>query len=153
MRKIRLIDLDYVLLFVLSVALLVLVTIQVLNRIFPFRGFWTLELLTYTMGAMVWMGVSVAVKENKHIAVENLISIMPPRAKKFFTLLGIGLFMMYLVIIGYFAVEILAKYLERGMATPALRINKAYMRGSMVVGCVWTFLRLVEKFRMISRTQ
>ncbi len=153
MRKIKLIDLDYVLLLGLSIVLLVLVTIQVLNRIFPFRGFWTLELLTYTMGAMVWMGISVAVKENKHIAVENLLSFMPPKAKKFFTLLSIGLFMSYLIIMGYFAVEILAKYLERGMVTPALRINKAYMRGSMVVGCVWTFFRLLEKFRTIIRAQ
>ena len=153
MRKIKLIDLDYVLLFILSIVLLVLVTIQVLNRIFPFRGFWTLELLTYTMGAMVWMGISVAVKENKHIAVENLIHLMPPKIRKFLTLLSIGLFMLYLVILGYFAIEALAKYLERGMSTPALRINKAYMRGSLVIGCTWTLFRLLEKFRTIIRTQ
>ena len=65
-------NIDYILLLFLAIVMIILVSLQVLNRILPFRAFWTLELLKYSLGAGVWMGVSVAVKENKHIELSNI---------------------------------------------------------------------------------
>jgi len=148
-KRIKPYDLDYILLILLGIALIVLVIIQVTNRIIPFRGYWTLELLTFTLGGSVWMGVSTAIKEDKHINMNNLVSRLSPRTQKLIGILNIIFFVFYLVLLAYLAIGIFQSYLSRETLTPALRINRAYMRGIMLFGCLFSVLRLIEKGREI----
>lgn len=149
MERFKYYDLDYIILLILGIFMIILVMIQVLNRLLPFRGFWTLELLRFVLGATVWVGISTAIKENQHISMDNLEKRLPLKSRKVLALIRAVLFGFYLLILSYLSWDLFQRYIMRGRSTPAMGINYAYVRSPIFFGVVFSLIRLFQKVKII----
>lgn len=122
------------------------VCLQVLSRIVPGNAFsWTVELGETMLGALIWFGIGIAVTTNSHVGFDLLVSRLSPKWKKYAGIWNIGLFCLYVVLLGIFTIQLLQSYLELTFKLPILQIGMFWVRLPILVGCVLAFIRLVIK--------
>lgn len=143
----RFIDgLDGAIAALIMVVIFVDVILQVSTRILPFRAFaWTNELGELMLSALIWIGVSAAVKTNNHIGFDLFVSRLSPRGKKWMGVINMGLFAFYLGLLGYLTWGMMQLYLRRTAYTPILGIGMYWVRMPILVGCVLGVVRLLIK--------
>ena len=141
---------DGVLTGVLIAVIFVDVVLQVSTRILPIRAFaWTNELGELLLSALIWIGLSAAVKTNNHIGFDLFVSKLSPKGKKFMGVVNTGLFATYLIILAYLTWGMMRIYLRRTAYTPILGISMWWVRLPIFVGCVMAVIRLLIKEYMI----
>jgi TRAP-type transport system small permease protein len=122
------------------------VTLLVAARYLPFvpRWLWPLEVTNWAMIWMVFIGASIAVRENKHFNVDLFMGKNPPRAVHVF------LKLVYYVFVGFVTLTFIffgyAFVVKWAMiqSSEILMINMAYLYVSVpVAGLLW-LLFLVE---------
>jgi C4-dicarboxylate transporter DctQ subunit len=62
----------------------------VARYVFNSNILWALELTVYMFGWLVLLGASYAVKKNAHLAVDAIVSLLPPPARRVLALVAIG---------------------------------------------------------------
>lgn len=135
---------------VITAVLFVDVMLQVTTRILPFHAFaWTNELGEIMLSALIWIGISAAVKSNNHIGFDLFVSRLSPKGKKFMGIINMGLFLAYLVILAYLTWGMMQLYLRRTAYTPILGIGMYWVRMPIFVGCIMASIRLLIKEYMI----
>lgn len=139
-------NLDYVIQPLIMVTLLVILAGQVLYRFIPNLSLpWTLELITFLFGAMVWFGVSIAIKENAHVGITYFLDRLPPRGRLYMQVFHNVLFGIYLIAVGWFGTNTLIYYVLKDIRTPAMQWSYALVRAPLFFGCILSLYRLVEK--------
>lgn len=135
-------------------AIFIDVVLQVTTRILPIRAFsWTNELGEILLSALIWVGVSAAVKTNNHIGFDLLVSRLSPRGKKFMGLLNMTMFAVYLAILGRLTWTMMQTYLRRVTVTPILGISMYWVRFPILLGCTLGCIRLFFKIVRIARNK
>ncbi len=144
---IRIIDnIDSVLVGIIMAIIFVDVMLQISTRILPIRAFaWTNELGEIMLSALIWFGVSAAVKTNNHIGFDLFVSKLSPQGKKFMGLINMGLFTAYLAILAHLTWGMMQLYLRRTAYTPILGIGMYWVRMPIFLGCVMAVIRLLIK--------
>ena len=143
-------SLDGVVTAIIMAVIFVDVLLQISTRILPIRAFaWTNELGEILLSALIWIGVSAAVKTNNHIGFDLFVSRLSPKGKKFMGIINMGLFFAYLAILAYLTWGMMQLYLRRTAYTPILGIGMYWVRLPIVVGCVMACIRLIIKEYMI----
>ena len=67
----------------IMVIIFVVVLLQILSRILPGNALpWTVEVGEILLGFMVWFGISVAARNNNHIAFDLMVRRFRPVPKK-----------------------------------------------------------------------
>ncbi len=122
------------------------VILQVATRLIPGNAIsWTNELGEILLCALIWFGLSAAVKTNSHIGFDLFVGRLSPGGKKWMGLLNIALFIFYLVVLGILTWAIMQRYIRFNQATPILRLNLFWVRMPMVIGCFMGAVRLLIK--------
>lgn len=144
--------LDYYMQPFLTSCLLFVLILQITAR--SIRGLsmpWTLEVITFLFGAMVWFGVSTAIKEGGHVGITFFVDLLPRKAQAWLEVLQLLLVGVFLAVIAYFAVTSLQFYYVRDARTPAMRLPYYIARFPVVPGIIFAYYRIIEKLVFLLR--
>lgn len=144
--------LDYYMQPFLTFCLLFVLILQIMSRYI--RGLslpWTLEVITFLFGAMVWFGVSTAIKEGGHVGITFFVDLLPRRAQAWLEVVQLVLLGLFLGVIAYFAITSLQFYYARDSRTPALRLPYYIARFPVVPGILYAYYRIIEKLVFLLR--
>ncbi|MCC8190255.1 MAG: TRAP transporter small permease, partial [Planctomycetes bacterium] len=112
---------------------------------------WTNELGEGLLCALIWIGLSAAVKTNSHIGFDLFVSRLSPRGKKWMGVINMALFILYLAILAYLTREMIQPYLRRNSRTPIMGLNYYWVRLPMVVGSLLACVRLlIKEYRVVT---
>ena len=88
--------------------IIIVVGLQIMSRVLPGNSLpWTLEVAEMLMGALIWLTISVGIKTNGHVNFDLVIRKLPVRGRKAMVLLNNAIFMVYLIFMTVFTVQIL----------------------------------------------
>jgi TRAP-type C4-dicarboxylate transport system permease small subunit len=131
---------------IILLSIVIVVFLQVVSRTLPGSAIpWTVELGEILLGALVWFGIGVGVKKNSHVGFDLLVRSFSPKWKKIFGLWNLNLFILYLILLGYFTLQLLGFYQKLSARTTILQIGMFWVRLPILIGCILTFIRLVIK--------
>ena len=137
------------------VILFIDVILQILSRIIPGNALpWTVEVGESGLGALIWFGISVAVRNNNHVGFDLLVRSFPKSIRKAAGLFGYVCFTVYLFWLGLLTLELLMHYHKLDSRTTILDISMFWIRMPILIGCVVTLIRLVIKqYRIITNKE
>jgi len=147
MKKIKFKLLDYFEYYMLALLLLVILSGVILGiayRWLPFTLQWTVELCQTAFNWMVWIGISLCIKEDSHTRLTFVYDLFPPDKKRILRIFSLACFIFLLTVIGYNAAKMNLYYLAKGMRTPAMRISYFWVRIPIVIGCAISIFRLIN---------
>jgi TRAP-type C4-dicarboxylate transport system permease small subunit len=106
------------------------------------------------LGALIWFGISVAVRDNNHVRFDLVVRGFPDKIKKYVATLGYTIFTVYLVWLAVLTVELLMQYRKLDSKTTILQISMFWIRLPILVGCVSATIRLLFKqYRILSNKE
>ena len=124
--------------------------IQVFNRMIPaMKAPWTLELITYLFGGLVWVGIALAIHDDSHVGIKTIYQKFPKKMRKVVKVIHMVLFGIMIVVFGFLGLMSLMSYVKRGQTTPALHAPLWLMRSPIVIGALLSVYRLIERIVMI----
>ena len=103
---------------------------------------WSEELARYLMIYMVYVGTSIGVKRNSHIAVEVVMDRCPAKVQKVVEILVYLLMMVAFVILCRYGFKIVLITMKQ--KSPAMQIKMGYVYISMVLGGALMMLHCVN---------
>ena len=138
----------YLLLFVI----LVVVFLQIMSRVLPGNTIsWTLEVSEMLLGALIWLNISVGIVSGAHVSFDLIVRRLPHKAQKFVVLLNNAIFIVYLVLLAAFTIQVLDYYLVLGAKSTILQISMFWVRMPILIGCVVTIIRLcIKEYRIFT---
>lgn len=130
-------------LIILSAFTVIIIFLQVVMRyVFGNSLSWSEEIARYAFIWMIYMGISLGVKRDKHLRVDA-ISMMFKEKGKIVLEIIVGLcFLVFAAIITYFSFDIVFKVTRE---SAALQIPMQYVYLAPAVGMVLTVIRLIQK--------
>jgi len=140
-----------IILFILFIDVL----LQIVSRVTPGNALpWTVEVGESGLGALIWFGISVAVRNNNHVQFDLLVRSFRKGLKKAVGLFGYLCFTVYLVWLGILTIELLQHYLKMDSRTTILDISMFWVRMPILVGCVTTVIRLlIKQYRIVTNQE
>jgi TRAP-type C4-dicarboxylate transport system permease small subunit len=127
---------------------------QVLNRLIPgMKAPWTLELITYVFGGLIWIGIALAIHDDSHVGIRSVYQKFPKKARKVLKVVHMVLFGIMICIFGYLGLMALMSYARRGQTTPALHAPVWLMRSPIVIGALISIYRLIERIVMVFKNK
>lgn len=132
--------------------IVIVVGLQIMSRILPGNALpWTLEVAEMLLGALIWLTISVGIKTNGHVNFDLIIRRFSSKGRKFMVLLNNAIFMVYLIFMTVFTIQILDYYLLFGFKSTILGINMFWVRMPILIGCLMTLIRLaIKQYRIIT---
>lgn len=141
---------EYAIAPVFLLVILLSAVIQVFNRMIPsLRAPWTLELITYLFGGLVWIGIALAIHDDSHVGIKTIYDMFPKKMRKVVKIIHMVLFGIMMIFFGYLGLMSLLSYVKRGQTTPALHAPLWLMRSPIVIGALLSLYRLIERIVMI----
>ncbi|WP_020610967.1 TRAP transporter small permease [Sediminispirochaeta bajacaliforniensis] len=145
-------NLDYFIQPILMIILLAAALLQVLYRFVPFvHTPWTLELITYLFSASVWLGISIAVKENSHVGILAVYSRFPRKIRIFFKICNYGIFAAMMLVFAFLGLQALVGYWRTENISPALHAPYWLLRSPIAIGGIYSVYRIVQQIAAIIR--
>lgn len=92
------------LVFAAMVALIAVITLQIVSRVFFTAAGWTEELARFLLVWITFMGATLAFQRGRHIAVTFVVNALPGRPRQVTRILAVAVtfgFMIALVLVGY----------------------------------------------------
>ena len=91
---------------------------QVLCRfVFKIALAWTEELMTFCLVWVTYLGADAAANEKKHIIVNFLVNLFPPKTARILTLISQAIWIVLAGVMVYLGYVVTSKYISRGAAT------------------------------------
>jgi TRAP-type C4-dicarboxylate transport system permease small subunit len=120
------------------------VMLQIISRITPGNAIsWTVEMGEILLAGIIWMGIGIGVMNNTHVRFDLILTKLPHRPKKVFYIIGNIMFAVFMLILAYYTIHLLAFYIRSNTRTPSLRWNKAIIRAPVFLGCVVGAVRML----------
>lgn len=118
---------------------------QVISRyFFEYTPVWSEELSRYLVVWSIFIGVSVGVRDNKHIGVDALIRIMPPKLKLVFEVLLNVIGIVVTVLLVYHSITFIKHTMQFEQLSPAMRIPMYIPYLAMPVGLSLCVIRFIQ---------
>ena len=122
------------------------VLLQVASRLTPGAALsWTVEMGSVLLGALIWMGLSVGIREEAHVRFTILSGRSSEKVQLGIRFVNNLLFIAYLLLLAVFIVQMMTTYLNLGRMSVMLGINMAWVRMPMIIGCCFSALLLLFK--------
>lgn len=132
-------------LFIIMVSL---VFLQVVTRfVINYPISWTEEISRYLMIYIVFLGSALLVRKTAHIAVDFLLEIVNPKAKKKLNLVNLIISMFFFGILLYFGTELTLVVIDQ--STPNLQFSMAWAYAAVPLGAL---LMLMNAFAVLFET-
>lgn len=147
MKVIKFLD-NYLEALLIGVALTVITIVMFVQIILRSMGSalpWAEEVCRYLFVWSGCLGISYSTKEESHLKLDVLPSLIPVLKKPYEILGDVAM----LVLVGLLVspgIQVVQTLLKTGQSSAALRLPMGYVYLGLLVGAVLTILRLVEKY-------
>lgn len=132
---------------VVGVALLLVVSLQVLSRYLPFHILWTDELARLLFVWFAMLSIALAYIENKHLSIELLYDKFGPRVQNILDYFAMIIVLAVAVLLSYTGIKLLQVVAIQ--KAPMLRISMAWYYASCPVCFIFisihAFLNIIER--------
>lgn len=128
----------------LAVATLVAVVAVIMRSGFNYIIFWSEEAIIYSIIASTFFGAVVTLRENEHVNIDILPTLMNRGGKKVMALIAGAVTLTYLGVIGFFTWMLIFEPFSTRTITPALKLPLWVVELCVPVAFTLMFLRAVE---------
>jgi C4-dicarboxylate transporter, DctQ subunit len=136
----------YILAFLMIGTTALLFTNVMLRYFFHSALFWAEETLRYCIVWITFIGTATCVKENSHISLDVLHSILPVTKRKYLVLFVHFFVLISALILGIIAVKFVMDIKSTGQVSSTIGGFPMYIIYSAIpIGFFLTFLRSIEK--------
>jgi len=148
MRMIKLLDkyIEEALLVIFTTVMVAAVSLQVFMRFVLGSSLgWSEELGRYCFIALIFIGISYAVKKQRHIKVDVLLLIFRDKGKVVLGIIANVVFLLFALFATFYGGKIAIQLLNWGQTSPALGIPMGFVYFTAPVGMVLTGFRLIQQ--------
>jgi len=136
---------EEVLICTLLVAMVLVTFSQVISRYgFNAGWVWSLEATTYMFGGLLMVGISFAMRQRAHMNVDALVNVLPRPWKRAATLLAIALCFVYVSLMLWGALELVARLRDLGSNARDLPVRRWVLMSMLPLGFGLLGLRLLQ---------
>ncbi|WP_152655616.1 TRAP transporter small permease [Oceanobacillus sp. CFH 90083] len=126
----------------LSALTVIIIFLQVIMRyVFDNSLTWSEELARYMFIWLIYIGVSYAVKEKRHLGVDAITMLFQEKGKLMIALLANVLFLIFALVMTYFGLDIVLRITRE---SAALQIPLSWIYAAPVAGMTLTSIRLIQ---------
>jgi TRAP-type C4-dicarboxylate transport system permease small subunit len=131
----------YILMFSL-VVLAILVILQVTTRfVINIPLSWTEEIAKYLMIYIVFLGSGLAIRNNKHIAIDFLLEVVKPKSRERLEKAILWISAVFAIILAYFGAQL--TWIVVDQSTPTLQYSMAWAYAAIPLGAILMLLNIV----------
>lgn len=128
------------------VFMVVIISLQVfLRTFFDFSFTWAEEIARYVMLYQIWIGASLAVKEDAHLRITTFRDKYSKKGKMNFEIFIIVLWTVFAGFMTIKSGQLVKILFNRGQVSPAMQIPMGYAYASVTIGCGLMIFRLLQK--------
>lgn len=121
-----------------------IVFLQVIMRyIFNSSFYWSEELTRYIFIWQIWLGCSIAQRENVHIRVEMIFGILKGKAVHIAEIVSALIWFGFCIFVVYYSYGWISYSIQQNTVSAAMHMPMAYAYLSVPVGCAMMGLRLI----------
>lgn len=132
---------EYILIALSIFTVIVIFSQVVLRYAFSSSLIWSEEISRYAFIWLIYVGVSYAVKKQKHLRVDVITALFNEKGKTIINIISNIFFLIFSLIITYYGIDIVNRITRE---SAALEIPMEYVYLAIVVGMVLTTIRLIQ---------
>jgi len=125
---------------VLMLLMIVVVSIQVLGRVFQFKLPWTEEIATYSLIWMTYIGSIAVLIKAEHLTVDILLVRYQPQQRRFVRVLIDAVLVTFCGILLVFGVQLCINPIIINGSTPALAVSRVWIYLSLPIAMFFNVL-------------
>lgn len=110
---------------------------------------WSLEFVSFTFSASVWLGLSIGIKEDAHVGITFFVDKMSKNGQKICRIIQFVIFFLFILSIFVLGSKALIYYFNKNSLTPGMRVPYFIVRFPLVIGSICCFFRIFQKLRLI----
>ncbi|KAA9019522.1 TRAP transporter small permease [Niallia endozanthoxylica] len=146
MKVIRWLDenIEKVILVFFSIIMVAVIFLQVVMRQFGGSLSWSEELARYCFIWMIYIGISLGVKEQKHVRIDAILFLLKEKGKMILLFIANLFFMAFAIFVIIYGYEVAHQLLQFGQKSPANQIPMGFIYMATPVGMGLTLIRLIQ---------
>ncbi|MBY7897960.1 TRAP transporter small permease [Vibrio fluvialis] len=125
-----------------TLGLFAFIFLEIVLRPFNISIGWSGEAARFLFVWVIYLGISYAIRDERHISVLALVRLLPVKAQQFLNLASTLVFISYQGIVLYYAIKITEKSYRLGQLAPAMEIPLAFLYSCLVVSAALSIIRL-----------
>ncbi|OOE96896.1 TRAP transporter small permease [Salinivibrio sp. IB643] len=125
-----------------TLGLFTFIFLEIILRPFNISIAWSGEAARFLFVWVIYLGISYAIRDGRHIRVLALVKLFPVKTQQFFNLISNLVFLSYQGIVLYYAIKITEKSFRLGQLAPAMEISLAFLYACLVVSAALSLIRL-----------
>lgn len=125
-----------------TLGLFAFIFLEIVLRPFNISIGWSGEAARFLFVWVIYLGISYAIRDGRHISVLALVRLLPVKAQQFLNLASTLVFISYQGIVLYYAIKITEKSYRLGQLAPAMEIPLAFLYSCLVVSAALSIIRL-----------
>ena len=146
MKVIRWLDenIEKVILVFFSVIMVAVIFLQVVLRQVDQSLSWSEELARYCFIWMIYIGISLGVKEQKHVRIDAVLFMLREKGQIVLLFIANLFFMAFALFVIIYGYEVANQLLHFGQKSPANQIPMGFVYMATPVGMGLTLIRLIQ---------
>ncbi len=125
-----------------TLGLFTFIFLEIVLRPFNISIAWSGEAARFLFVWVIYLGISYAIRNGRHIRVLALVKLLPVKTQQFLNLVSNLVFLSYQGIVLYHAIKITEKSFRLGQLAPAMEIPLAFLYVCLVVSAALSIIRL-----------
>ncbi|WP_261884075.1 TRAP transporter small permease [Vibrio pelagius] len=125
-----------------TLGLFTFIFLEIVLRPFNISIAWSGEAARFLFVWVIYLGISYAIRDGRHIRVLALVKLLPVKTQQFLNLVSNLVFLSYQGIVLYYAIKITEKSFRLGQLAPAMEIPLAFLYVCLVVSAALSIIRL-----------
>ncbi|MBY8089617.1 TRAP transporter small permease [Vibrio fluvialis] len=125
-----------------TLGLFTFIFLEIVLRPFNISIAWSGEAARFLFVWVIYLGISYAIRNGRHIRVLALVKLLPVKTQQFLNLISNLVFLSYQGIVLYHAIKITEKSFRLGQLAPAMEIPLAFLYVCLVVSAALSIIRL-----------
>ncbi|MCZ4311300.1 TRAP transporter small permease [Vibrio atlanticus] len=126
-----------------TIGLFAFIFLEIILRPFNISIAWSGEASRYLFVWVIYLGISYAIRDGRHIRVLALVKILPIKTQQFLNLVSNLVFITYQGVVFFYAIKITEKSFRLGQLAPAIEIPLACLYACLVVSAALSIVRLI----------
>ncbi|HGE5936276.1 TPA: TRAP transporter small permease [Vibrio cholerae] len=125
-----------------TLGLFTFIFLEIVLRPFNISIAWSGEAARFLFVWVIYLGISYAIRNGRHIRVLALVKLLPVKTQQFLNLISNLVFLSYQGIVLYHAIKITEKSFRLKQLAPAMEIPLAFLYVCLVVSAALSIIRL-----------
>lgn len=132
---------EYILVFLSAFTVVIIFLQVVMRKVFGNSLTWSEEIARYAFIWMIYIGVSYAVKRNKHLGVDAFALLFKRKGQIVVSIIANISFLIFAVTMAYFGLDIVLKVTR---VSAAIQLPLGWVYAAPVIGFTLTTIRLIQ---------